>query len=61
MEELGAGVMLHPKRLRSDQLADAIEKVLGDSHYNKKATELQRLAERLNGIDNVVKIVRSYI
>jgi UDP-N-acetylglucosamine--N-acetylmuramyl-(pentapeptide) pyrophosphoryl-undecaprenol N-acetylglucosamine transferase len=60
-EELGAGVMLHPKRLRSDQLADAIEKVLGDSHYNKKATELQRLAERLNGIDNVVKIVRSYI
>jgi UDP-N-acetylglucosamine--N-acetylmuramyl-(pentapeptide) pyrophosphoryl-undecaprenol N-acetylglucosamine transferase len=61
MEELGAGVMLHPKRLRSDQLADAIEKVLGDSHYNKKATELQRLAERLNGIDNLVKIVRSYI
>jgi UDP-N-acetylglucosamine--N-acetylmuramyl-(pentapeptide) pyrophosphoryl-undecaprenol N-acetylglucosamine transferase len=61
MEELGAGVMLYPKRLRSDQLADAIEKVLGDSHYNKKATELQRLAERLNGIDNVVKIVRSYI
>ena len=61
MEELGAGVILHPKRLRSDQLADAIEKVLGDSHYNKKATELQRLAERLNGIDNVVKIVRSYI
>jgi UDP-N-acetylglucosamine--N-acetylmuramyl-(pentapeptide) pyrophosphoryl-undecaprenol N-acetylglucosamine transferase len=61
MEELGAGVMLHPKQLRSEQLADAIEKVLGDSNYNKKATELQSLAERLNGIDNVVKIVRSYI
>ncbi len=61
MEELGAGVMLHPKQLRSAQLADAIEKVLGDSNYNKKATELQRLAEGLNGIDNVVKIVRSYI
>jgi UDP-N-acetylglucosamine--N-acetylmuramyl-(pentapeptide) pyrophosphoryl-undecaprenol N-acetylglucosamine transferase len=61
IEELGAGVMLHPKQLRSAQLADAIEKVLGDSSYNKKATELQRLAEGLNGIDNVVKIVRSYI
>ncbi len=61
MEELGAGVMLHPKRLRSEQLADAIQKVLGDSNYNKKAIELQRFAERLNGIDNVVKIVRSYI
>jgi UDP-N-acetylglucosamine--N-acetylmuramyl-(pentapeptide) pyrophosphoryl-undecaprenol N-acetylglucosamine transferase len=61
IEELGAGVMLHPKQLGSAQLADAIEKVLGDSNYNKKATELQRLAEGLNGIDNVVKIVRSYI
>ena len=61
MEELGAGILLRPKQLRSEQLADAIEKVLGDSNYNKKATELQRLAEGLNGIDNVVKIVRSYI
>jgi UDP-N-acetylglucosamine--N-acetylmuramyl-(pentapeptide) pyrophosphoryl-undecaprenol N-acetylglucosamine transferase len=61
VEELGAGVMLHPKRLRPKQLADAIEKVLGDSDYNKKATELQRLAEKLDGIDNVVKIVRSYL
>jgi UDP-N-acetylglucosamine--N-acetylmuramyl-(pentapeptide) pyrophosphoryl-undecaprenol N-acetylglucosamine transferase len=61
IEELGAGVMVHPKRLRPKQLANAIEKVLGDSDYNKKATELQRLAEKLNGIENVVKIVRSYL
>ncbi|HEX2471875.1 MAG TPA: glycosyltransferase [Nitrososphaera sp.] len=59
--ELGAGVTLHPNRLRPEQLANAIEKVLGDSNYNKKAAELQRLAEKLNGIDNVVKIVRSYL
>lgn len=61
IEELGAGVMLHPKRLRPERLGDAIEKVLGGSDYNKKATELQSLAEKLNGIDNVVKIVRSYL
>jgi hypothetical protein len=30
-------------------------------NYNKKAVELQRLAEKLNGIDNVVQIVRSYL
>jgi UDP:flavonoid glycosyltransferase YjiC (YdhE family) len=47
--------------LRPEQLADAIEKVLGDLYYNKKAAELQRLAEKLNGIDNVVQIVRSYL
>jgi UDP:flavonoid glycosyltransferase YjiC (YdhE family) len=47
--------------LRSEQLANAIGHVLGDSNYNKKAAELQRIAENLNGIDNVVKIVRSYL
>ncbi len=61
IEELGAGVMLHPKRLRQEQLANAIEKVLGDSDYNKKAAELSRIAEKLNGVDNVVQIVRSYL
>ena len=59
--ELGAGVMLHPKQLRPEQLADAIERVLAHSDYNKKTAELQRLAEKLNGIDNVVQIVRSYL
>jgi UDP-N-acetylglucosamine--N-acetylmuramyl-(pentapeptide) pyrophosphoryl-undecaprenol N-acetylglucosamine transferase len=59
--ELGAGVMLHPKRLRPEALGDAIEKVLGNSEYKKKAERLQRLAESLNGIDNVVQIVRSYL
>jgi UDP-N-acetylglucosamine--N-acetylmuramyl-(pentapeptide) pyrophosphoryl-undecaprenol N-acetylglucosamine transferase len=59
--ELGAGVMLHPKRLRPEQLGDAIEKVLDNPEYKKKAVGLQRLAENLNGIDNIVQIVRSYI
>jgi UDP:flavonoid glycosyltransferase YjiC (YdhE family) len=59
--ELGAGVMLHPRRLRPEALGDAIEKVLGNSEYRKKAERLQRRAESLNGIDNVVQIIRSYL
>ncbi|MFL6482402.1 MAG: glycosyltransferase [Nitrososphaera sp.] len=59
--ELGAGVMLDPKQLRPEDLCDAIEKVLYDPSYNKEVIELQRLAERLNGIDNVVQIIRSYL
>jgi UDP-N-acetylglucosamine--N-acetylmuramyl-(pentapeptide) pyrophosphoryl-undecaprenol N-acetylglucosamine transferase len=59
--KLGAGVMVHPKGLRPEQLGNAIEKVLGNPEYKKKAMELQRLAEKLNGIDNVVQIVRSYL
>jgi UDP:flavonoid glycosyltransferase YjiC (YdhE family) len=59
--ELGMGVMLHPKGLKPEQLADAILQVIGNAEYRNKVIELQRLAEKLNGIDNVVQIVRSYL
>jgi UDP:flavonoid glycosyltransferase YjiC (YdhE family) len=59
--ELGMGVLLHPKGLKPKQLADAILQVLGNHGYRHKALELQRLAENLNGIDNVVQIVRSFM
>jgi UDP-N-acetylglucosamine--N-acetylmuramyl-(pentapeptide) pyrophosphoryl-undecaprenol N-acetylglucosamine transferase len=61
ISELGAGIMLHQKGLRPEQLGEAIEKVLGNPDYNKKAGELQRLAETLNGVHNIVQIVRSYL
>jgi UDP-N-acetylglucosamine--N-acetylmuramyl-(pentapeptide) pyrophosphoryl-undecaprenol N-acetylglucosamine transferase len=59
--ELGAGVMLHPKKLKPEQLGDAIEKVLGNPEYKREADRLQRLAANLNGIENVVNIIRSYL
>jgi UDP:flavonoid glycosyltransferase YjiC (YdhE family) len=59
--ELGAGIVLHPKRLRPEHLGDAIEKILGDPEYKKKAAGLQRLAANLNGIENVVQVIRSYL
>jgi len=42
-------------------MCDAIEKVLDEPEYNKKTAELQRLAENLKGIDNVVQIIRPYL
>jgi UDP-N-acetylglucosamine--N-acetylmuramyl-(pentapeptide) pyrophosphoryl-undecaprenol N-acetylglucosamine transferase len=59
--ELGAGIMLPPKKLRPEQLGESIERVLGNPDYSKKAGELRRLAETLDGINNVVHIVRSYL
>jgi UDP-N-acetylglucosamine--N-acetylmuramyl-(pentapeptide) pyrophosphoryl-undecaprenol N-acetylglucosamine transferase len=61
ISELGAGIILRQKGLRPEQLGEAIEKVLGNPDYNKKAGELQRLAETLNGVHNIVQIVRSYL
>lgn len=59
--ELGLGVMVHPKGLKPEQLAQAIQQVLGDPEYRKNASSLKKVAEGLDGIDNVVKIVRSYL
>jgi UDP:flavonoid glycosyltransferase YjiC (YdhE family) len=59
--ELGMGVMLHPKGLKPEQLADAISLVLANPEYKNKTAELQKMTEKLNGIENVVNIIRSYL
>jgi UDP-N-acetylglucosamine--N-acetylmuramyl-(pentapeptide) pyrophosphoryl-undecaprenol N-acetylglucosamine transferase len=59
--ELGAGVMLQPKGLRPERLGEVIEEILSDPEYKKKAVGLQKLADKLNGIENVVQIIRSYL
>ncbi|MEW6605151.1 MAG: glycosyltransferase [Thermoproteota archaeon] len=59
--ELGMGVMVHPKGIKPQQLADAILQVLGDPKFKNRAVDLQKMAEKLDGIDNIVRIVRSYL
>jgi UDP-N-acetylglucosamine--N-acetylmuramyl-(pentapeptide) pyrophosphoryl-undecaprenol N-acetylglucosamine transferase len=59
--ELGMGVMLRSKGLKAEQLASSISEVLGNPQYRRKAAELQKMTEKLNGIENVVQIVRSYL
>jgi UDP:flavonoid glycosyltransferase YjiC (YdhE family) len=58
--ELGMGVMVHPKGIKPEQLADSIAQVLANPEYKKKAVELQKMAEKLDGIENIAKIIRSY-
>jgi len=53
--------MLHPKGLKPAQLADAIAQVLANPEYKRKTIELQKMTEKLNGIENVVQIIRSYL
>ena len=59
--ELGMGLMLRPKGLKPEQLADAIAQALGNPSYRSRARELMKMAENLNGIEKVVEIVRSYL
>jgi UDP:flavonoid glycosyltransferase YjiC (YdhE family) len=61
IESLGLGVMVHPKNLKPDQIAQAIEQVLGGSSYQSRVAKLVEVTARLNGIENVAKIVQSYV
>ncbi len=61
LRRLGAGVMLQPKGLGPERLGEAIEEILSNPEYKKKAVGLQKLADKLNGIENIVQIIRSYL
>jgi UDP-N-acetylglucosamine--N-acetylmuramyl-(pentapeptide) pyrophosphoryl-undecaprenol N-acetylglucosamine transferase len=58
---LGIGVAITTRPLRPDDVSDAIKLVLNNPTYLKRANELRELSEKQNGIDNIVKIVQSFI
>jgi UDP:flavonoid glycosyltransferase YjiC (YdhE family) len=59
--QLGFGEMVHPKGLGPDKFAVAVGQVLAGQRYRKRAEELKGIAERQDGVENVVNIVRSYL
>jgi UDP:flavonoid glycosyltransferase YjiC (YdhE family) len=61
ISRIGLGIYLNPIKLRSQQIADAISTILKDSTYQKNAIRLSEFSEKLNGIDNIVNIVRTYL
>ncbi|HYY66885.1 MAG TPA: glycosyltransferase [Nitrososphaeraceae archaeon] len=58
---LGLGMAVTAKPLRPEHISDAINLVLLEPNYHKKAQELMELSEDLNGVNNIVNIVRSYL
>lgn len=58
---LGLGAMVHPKKVKPEQIVQAIQMVLGNPEYARKVAELMKMTESLNGIENVVRIVESYL
>jgi uncharacterized protein (TIGR00661 family) len=58
--KIGIGIRLEANKIKASQITCAIHQLLDDNRFQQKAEELMRLTERLDGIDNIVKIVRSY-
>lgn len=58
---LGLGIAIFAKPLQPAHISDAINTVMAEPNYQRKAQELMHLSEDLNGIENVMNIIRSYI
>ncbi len=58
---LGLGVMVHPKKIRPEQITRGVEEALSNPEYRRKTEQVRKMTDELNGIDNVVKIIRSYL
>jgi UDP:flavonoid glycosyltransferase YjiC (YdhE family) len=58
---LGLGIAVTTKPLCPEHISDAINLVLIEPYYQRKAHELMELSENLNGVSNIVNIVRSYL
>ncbi|HEY9388033.1 MAG TPA: glycosyltransferase, partial [Nitrososphaeraceae archaeon] len=58
---IGLGVAVIDRPLKPRHLADAIKLILSDPKYEGKARQLMELSKSLDGIDNIVNIIRSYL
>ena len=61
IETLGLGIAVSARPIRSVDISDAINKVMSESNYQKRAIELMHISENLNGIENVINVIRTYV
>lgn len=61
IEKIGIGIMLKDHDLLSEKISDAITEILNNNKFKSRSIEIMQLCEKLNGVQNVVNIVRSYI
>ena len=60
LAKIGCGIYLNNKKLNSSNILLAINNILNQEKYKKKAIELMETSRRINGIENVVDIIRTY-
>jgi len=61
IEKIGIGIMLKDHDLLSKKISEAIIEILNNNKFTARSIEIMQLCEKLNGVQNVVNIVTSYI
>jgi UDP-N-acetylglucosamine--N-acetylmuramyl-(pentapeptide) pyrophosphoryl-undecaprenol N-acetylglucosamine transferase len=58
--KMGIGIKLDPIRIDAVDISNAILAVLNNKHYSENIQKLMKIANNLDGIENVIKAIRSY-
>ncbi|MGD1838717.1 MAG: glycosyltransferase [Nitrososphaeraceae archaeon] len=61
LAKIGCGIYISKNDLNSSNILQGITDILNQTKYQKKATELMEMSRKINGIDNVMNIIRTYI
>jgi UDP:flavonoid glycosyltransferase YjiC (YdhE family) len=59
--KIGLGITINNKEITPEKIVDEVNGVLENGNYFMKTNEIMILSNKLNGVENVVNIVRSYI
>jgi UDP-N-acetylglucosamine--N-acetylmuramyl-(pentapeptide) pyrophosphoryl-undecaprenol N-acetylglucosamine transferase len=60
VSELKIGISLRQDRLVSETIKEAVLKLIFDEHYRKNIQHLMTIARELNGVQNILKEVKTY-
>lgn len=59
--KIGIGIMLKNNELTSEKIVESINTILNDNKFSSKSNEMMEFCSKLNGVQNVINIIRSYI
>ena len=61
VERIKIGIRLGPSNTNGYHIAEAIHKILDDQSYLKNVQEIKKVSDGLDGINNALNIIRSFI
>jgi len=61
VERMKIGIRLEPSKIEAYQVAEAIHKILDDQSYLENVLKIKKVTDGLDGINNALNIIRSYI
>ena len=59
--KIGIGIMLKTDELTPEKIVESINKILNDNRFIARSNEIMEFCSKLNGVENVINIIRSYI